>query len=79
MKGTECTAGGKLSRPDGKVYRGYWVNGKQHGEGEIFVPSENKWHKGIWNRGKRVNRAELKARGLRNESKTSEQLSELNV
>ena len=39
---------------DGKEYKGYCKNGKQHGEGEFFIPSDNKWRKGIWDNGKRI-------------------------
>ena len=41
-------------RSDGRKYKGYWKNGKQHGEGEFFQQKENVWKKGIWGEGKRV-------------------------
>lgn len=41
-------------RNDGRKYKGYWKNGKQHGEGEFFHPKENIWKKGVWSDGRRV-------------------------
>jgi len=41
-------------RADGRKYKGYWKNGKQHGEGEFFNPTNMQWRKGIWDDGKRV-------------------------
>ncbi len=43
-----------IFRSDGRKYKGYWKNGKQHGEGEFFHTKENIWKKGIWMDGKRV-------------------------
>jgi hypothetical protein len=39
---------------NGNIYKGFWKNGKQNGEGEIFLANENKWKKGIWNDGKLI-------------------------
>ena len=39
---------------NGKKYKGYWKDGKQDGEGEFYFPTDNKWKKGIWEKGKRV-------------------------
>ena len=36
------------------IYKGYWKNGKQNGEGEVYSPQEDIWRKGIWENGKRV-------------------------
>ena len=41
-------------RNDGRKYKGYWKNGKQHGEGEFYNPKENAWKKGVWSEGRRV-------------------------
>jgi hypothetical protein len=41
-------------RSDGRKYKGFWKNGKQHGEGEFYQQKENVWKKGIWGEGKRV-------------------------
>jgi hypothetical protein len=35
------------------MYRGYWKDGKQHGEGE-FSSSTISWRKGLWEDGHRV-------------------------
>lgn len=43
-----------IFRSDGRKYKGYWKNGKQHGEGEFYQNKENMWKKGIWSEGKRV-------------------------
>jgi hypothetical protein len=43
-----------IHRADGRKYKGYWKNGKQHGEGEFFNPNTMQWRKGIWDDGKRV-------------------------
>jgi hypothetical protein len=43
-------------RPCGKAYRGFWKNGKQHGEGEVFFVKANKWIKGLWNEGRKISR-----------------------
>jgi hypothetical protein len=40
--------------PNGKKYKGYWKQGKQDGEGEFYFPSDNRWRKGIWENGKRI-------------------------
>ena len=39
---------------DGKIYKGYWKEGKQDGEGEYYNPSDKRWRKGIWEKGRRV-------------------------
>ena len=41
--------------PDGKIYKGEWKKGKQHGIGEVLSGKTNKWKKGYWEEGKRVN------------------------
>ncbi len=33
---------------DGRKYRGYWLNGKRHGDGEFYNPKKDKWKKGVW-------------------------------
>ena len=33
---------------DGRKYRGYWHNGKRHGDGEFFHPKSGVWKKGFW-------------------------------
>jgi hypothetical protein len=38
-------------RPNGNKYRGYWKDGKQHGEGEFYEKISYIWIKGIWNNG----------------------------
>jgi hypothetical protein len=48
-------------RADGRKYKGYWKNGKQHGEGEFFNNTNNsQWRRGIWDDGKRVRWIETK-------------------
>ncbi len=42
------------NRSDGRKYKGFWKNGKQHGEGEFYNPKEETWKKGVWHDGKRV-------------------------
>ena len=44
-----------IFRNDGRVYKGYWKNGKQHGDGEFFHPKEGVWKRGVWSEGRRVN------------------------
>lgn len=41
-------------RADGRKYRGFWKNGKQHGEGEFFAANQGNWKKGVWEDGKRI-------------------------
>ena len=43
-----------LIRADGRMYKGMWKMGKQHGEGLFFNIDSNSWQKGIWDEGKRV-------------------------
>ena len=38
---------------DGRVYEGYWGNGKQHGEGK-YTSAEGKQQRGLWKDGKRL-------------------------
>ena len=45
---------GEYTWDDGKIYKGHWKKGKQHGEGEIYSPQDQVWKKGIWENGKRV-------------------------
>ncbi len=47
-------------RADGRKYKGFWKNGKQHGEGEFFNTANSQWRKGIWDDGKRVRWIETK-------------------
>jgi len=35
-------------RMDGRKYRGYWHNGKRHGDGEFYKPKRGIWKKGVW-------------------------------
>lgn len=37
-----------LSRSDGRKYKGFWKNGKRHGEGEFYYPRQKSWKKGEW-------------------------------
>ena len=37
-----------------RKYKGFWKNGKQHGEGEFFNINTNSWRKGEWEEGKRI-------------------------
>ena len=39
--------------PDGRVYKGYWQNGKQHGHG-VYIGSNGIEKEGEWYEGKRV-------------------------
>ena len=39
---------------DGRVYEGFWYNGKQHGPGQYSVPSAGRKQFGIWENGKRI-------------------------
>jgi hypothetical protein len=41
-------------RNDGRIYKGNWKNGKQHGEGEFYNRKEGVWKKGLWGDGKRL-------------------------
>ena len=45
---------GLFTTTDGKKYRGEWKDDKQNGEGEIYIPKEDLWKKGIWTNGKRI-------------------------
>ena len=36
------------------MYKGYWKNGLQHGEGQFYNPKNNLWIKGVWINGKIV-------------------------
>ena len=40
--------------PNGKIYKGQWKQGKQHGEGQMFCLLENTWKNGEWYEGRRV-------------------------
>lgn len=41
---------GEFTWPDGKMYKGYWENGKQHGRGTYrgssAIEREGEWHEG---------------------------------
>ena len=39
---------------DGKKYRGYWINGKQNGEGEFYNNSTKQWKKCLVQNGKKI-------------------------
>jgi hypothetical protein len=48
---------GIFTWPKGMIYKGNWKQGKQHGEGNLFIPDSSQenggsWSKGIWNEGK---------------------------
>jgi hypothetical protein len=45
---------GVFTDTDGKQYKGEWKEGKQNGKGEIYLPKQNIWKKGIWEDGKRL-------------------------
>ena len=45
---------GEFTWPNGKIYKGFWKNGKQNGEGVVYNPKEDRWEKGYWNEGRRV-------------------------
>lgn len=38
---------------DGRIYRGYWENGKQHGLGR-FLSKDGKVKYGLWDEGKKL-------------------------
>lgn len=42
-----------LSYGDGRVYEGYWIYGKQHGEG-FYTNKDGEKKRGQWEKGKRV-------------------------
>jgi len=53
---TESSNGKKaflISRSDGRVYKGGWVDGLQDGTG-VFVTNGNKERKGEWKKGSRT-------------------------
>ena len=52
-KEKESSLGMGLPRPDGRVYDGEWLNGKQHGIGFFTNPGANA-KQGEWRDGKRV-------------------------
>jgi hypothetical protein len=43
---------GEFSWPDGKIYKGQWRDGKQHGEGVLKHKGVER--KGLWDNGKRL-------------------------
>ena len=45
---------GEYKFKDGRIYKGNWKNGFQHGEGQFYNPKNNLWIKGIWINGKLV-------------------------
>ena len=45
---------GEFEWDGGKKYKGYWKNGKQHGEGMLYNIKNKSWRKGIWDNGKRI-------------------------
>ena len=45
---------GVFTWPDGREYKGSWLNGKQHGEG-AYKNQNGKIKKGMWNEGQRLN------------------------
>ena len=45
---------GEHKWPDGRIYKGNWVNGSQDGEGSFYEPTNKKWIKGIWQKGKKI-------------------------
>lgn len=42
-----------ISRGDGKIYKGYWKDGVQHGNG-FFIDDDGATNEGIWEYGKNV-------------------------
>lgn len=44
---------GQFNWPDGKVYKGYWENGKQHGRG-LYIETNGRVREGEWKEGKIV-------------------------
>lgn len=44
---------GVFTWPDGRVYKGSWLNGKQHGQGE-YKNQKGKIKKGMWSEGQRI-------------------------
>ena len=44
-------------RPNGHVYSGGWLNGKQHGKGTLTKHGEKKMY--LWDAGKRIEELEL--------------------
>ena len=45
---------GKLTHPDGRIYKGYWSKGKQHGRGKFQKDSKSDIIEGFWESGKFV-------------------------
>ena len=45
---------GEYDWSDGRIYKGGWKDGKQHGEGLFFCVKKKVWKKGIWENGKRI-------------------------
>ena len=43
---------GVFTWPDGRQYRGFWANGKQHGKG-VFVNDKGIEQEGMWENGKK--------------------------
>lgn len=43
---------GVFTWPDGRQYKGYWVNGKQHGKG-VFINDKGIEQEGMWENGKK--------------------------
>lgn len=43
-----------INRSDGRMYKGNWKMGKQHGEGLFYNIETKIWQKGVWDEGKRV-------------------------
>ena len=43
-----------IFRPDGRIYEGGWLKGKQHGVGWYQANDRSLKKKGIWDKGKRT-------------------------
>ena len=39
---------------DGRVFKGYWQNGKQHGLGQFKKPDSDEFKFGLWEEGTRI-------------------------
>ena len=44
---------GTYTWPDGRIYEGFWLNNKQHGEA-VFTSAKQQVKRGRWEKGKRV-------------------------
>ena len=45
---------GTMHYDNDNIYKGYWKDGKQNGNGEVYIVKDKRWMKGKWDNGKRV-------------------------